>query len=173
MVILSLLLAFLSIGIVSFGGGYAMLPLFEHMVVHQHEWLSMDRFVDMIAISQVTPGPIAINSATFIGYQTAGFLGAFVSTVGVVFIPVGLILTVAHYDEAFRESIAVKRILRGLRPALAGLIIASAISLGSSAIIDITGILIILFLLFLLVKVRVHPILVIVISGVIGMIFYA
>lgn len=173
MSILSLFLAFLSIGLVSFGGGYAMLPLFEYMVVHQYGWLSMDRFVDMIAISQVTPGPIAINSATFIGYQTAGFFGAFVSTVGVVFIPVGLILTVAHYDEAFSDSVTVKRILRGLRPALAGLIMASAISIARSAVVDVISVLMVVFLLILLKKFRLHPILVIVVSGVLGTIFFA
>ncbi len=172
MLILSLFLAFLSIGLVSFGGGYAMLPLFEYMVVHQYG-LSMDRFVDMIAISQVTPGPIAINSATFIGYQTAGFFGAFVSTVGVVFIPVGLILTVAHYDEAFSDSVTVKRILRGLRPALAGLIMASAISIARSAVVDVISVLMVVFLLILLKKFRLHPILVIVVSGVLGTIFFA
>ncbi len=157
---------------VSFGGGYAMLPLFERMVVHEQGWLTMERFVDMIAISQVTPGPIAINSATFIGYQTAGVLGAAVSTAGVVFIPVLLVGFAAHFETKFKESLSIKRILRGLRPALVGLIMASVYSVAESSVHDWKAPFIVLFLLFLLAKVKIHPILVIGISGLLGIVFY-
>ena len=179
MIILNLFLAFLTIGMVSFGGGYAMLPLFERMVVVERNWISMERFVDMIAISQVTPGPIAINSATFIGYQTAieyglfyGIMGSMFSTIGVVFIPVLLVLVIGRYHVKFKESKLVKSIFIGLRPVLVGLIFASVFSVANNAIFDVFGFFIILGVLVLLVRFRLHPILVIFIAGFAGMIIY-
>ena len=170
--LVSLFLAFLTIGLVSFGGGYAMLPLFERIVVTDNAWLSMERFVDMIAVSQVTPGPIAINSATFIGFRTVGVLGAAVATLGVVLIPVGLVLTVVHFDKAFQRSRIVRRVLAGLRPALVGLIMASVFSVATSALVDWRGVAILGVLLVLLVKARAHPIVVIALSGILGMVMY-
>jgi len=160
------------IGMVSFGGGYAMLPLFERMVVVEHGWLSPSLFVDMIAIAQITPGPIAINSATFIGFQSAGVLGAAVATVSVVLIPVMLVAVVSHYAERFKESKAVKAILSGLRPALVGLIFSSVVSIAQSSYVDYKSPILFLIVMFLLWKVKLHPILVIVISGVLGFIVY-
>ena len=168
----SVFLAFLTIGLVSFGGGYAMLPLFERIVVTDNAWLTMERFVDMIAISQVTPGPIAINSATFIGYQTVGVFGAALATLGVVLVPVTLVLIVVRFDQAFQRSRAVRRVLAGLRPALVGLIMASVLSVATNAIVDWRAVGILGVLLGLLVKAKAHPIVVIVISGILGMIIY-
>jgi chromate transporter len=172
MIILRLFFAFIGIGAVAFGGGYAMLPLFERIIIDENNWLTMERFVDMIAISQITPGPIAINSATLIGYQVSGLVGASVSTLGVTLIPVTLILTVSKFYEAFKESKIVKGIFKGLRPALVGLISASVYSVSKNALIDYKSIIILLLVWLLLVKVKVHPILVIFISGFIGIIVY-
>lgn len=179
MIILELFWAFLTIGMVSFGGGYAMLPLFERMVVHDQNWITMSRFVDMIAISQVTPGPIAINSATFIGFQTMqefgllyGIFGSAMSTLGVVFVPVILVAIVSKYYQAFKTSKVVKGIFLGLRPALVGLILASVLSVAQNAIIDWFGYAIVVVALILLVRFRLHPILVIFVSGVLGIIIY-
>ncbi len=164
---------------VSFGGGYAMLPLFERMVVHEQGWITMERFVDMIAISQVTPGPIAINAATFIGFQTVkefgllyGIFGSAMSTFGVVFVPVILVSLVAKYYEAFKRSKIVKGIFMGLRPVLVGLIIASVISVAENAVFDILGYGVIIAALILLVRFRLHPIIVIFISGILGVVLY-
>lgn len=172
MIILRLLLAFIGIGAVAFGGGYAMLPLFERIIIDENNWLTMDRFVDMIAISQITPGPIAINSATFIGYQVGSLTGAVVSTLGVTLVPVTLIITVSKFYEPFKESNAVKAIFKGLRPALVGLISASVYSVSRNALIDYKSFIILGIVWVLLVKVKVHPILVIFISGFLGIIFY-
>ena len=156
-----------------------MLPLFERMVVHEQGWITMERFVDMIALSQVTPGPIAINSATFIGYQTTksmgylyGVAGSLVSTVGVVFVPVILVSIVSKYYEGFKKSHIVKGIFYGLRPVLVGLILSSVVSVAGNAIMDWIGVLIIIVLIILLVKFRLHPILVIFVSGILGVVFY-
>ncbi len=172
MILLSLFFTFMLIGMVSFGGGYAMLPLFERMIVEQHGWLSRSLFIDMIALSQITPGPIAINSATFIGFQIASVAGAAFATVGVVFVPFFLVGIVSKYSERFKESKVVEGIFKGLRPALVGMIFSSVASIATDALIDIYAYFIFGFLLVLLWKFKMHPILVIVISGVIGFIVY-
>lgn len=172
MILLRLLLAFIGIGAVAFGGGYAMLPLFERVIIDENNWLTMERFVDMIAISQITPGPIAVNSATFIGYQVGNLTGAAVSTLGVALIPVTLVITVSKFYEPFKESKAVKAIFKGLRPALVGLIAASVYSVSMNALIDYKSFIILGIVWGLLVKVKVHPILVIFISGFLGILFY-
>ena len=82
MIYLQLFLSFLQIGAFSFGGGYAAMPLIQSQVVDHHGWLTMQEFTDLITISQMTPGPIAVNSATFVGIQIAGPLGALVATLG-------------------------------------------------------------------------------------------
>ncbi len=172
MILFSLFFTFLLIGMVSFGGGYAMLPLFERMVVIEQGWLTRSLFIDMIALSQVTPGPIAINSATFIGFQIASVPGAMVSTVGVVFVPFFLVLTVSKYTQKFKESKVVKGIFIGLKPALVGMIFSSVASIASDALIDFKAYIILFLLVFLLWKVKMHPILVIIISGIIGFFVY-
>ena len=84
MIYLQLFLSFLQIGMFSFGGGYAAMPFIQDQVVNLHHWLSLSEFTDLITISQMTPGPIAVNSATFVGLKIAGFLGAVVATLGCI-----------------------------------------------------------------------------------------
>ena len=91
MIYLELFLSFFQMGLFGFGGGYAVLPLIKEQVVIQHPWLTMSEFTDLITISQMTPGPIVVNSATFIGLRIAGVGGAFVATAGVFFPPVLLL----------------------------------------------------------------------------------
>ncbi len=172
MTYLNLFWTFLMIGAVSFGGGYAMLPLFERMVVETHGWLSPSLFIDMIALAQVTPGPIAINSATFIGYQSAGVLGSVIATISVVLIPVILVGFVSARSESFKENKHVQAALTGLRPALVGLIFSSVVSVARSAYVDLFSPLLFVGLMALLWKAKLHPILVIVVAGVLGFIIY-
>lgn len=178
MILLELFWRFLLIGMVAFGGGYAMLPVFEEVIVNQQGWLTPSLFIDMIAISQMTPGPIAINSATFIGFQTVqelGFLmgvaGALFATLGVVFVPVVLVGAVAVHSEGFQKSRVMRQVFKGLRPALLGLIGASVYSIGQSTLVDIQSVLVGLVLLALLFKFKLHPIVIILISAVIGLVF--
>src|SRR5699024_3831506 len=96
MILFQLFLSFLQIGLFSFGGGYAALPLIQSQVIELHHWINMTEFTDLITISQMTPGPIAVNSATFIGLKMAGIPGAIVATLGVV-LPSCLIVTVLAY----------------------------------------------------------------------------
>ncbi len=172
MIYLKLYYTFLKIGAFSFGGGYAMLPLIEKEIVLNNNWIDPNSFIDIIATSQMTPGPIAINSATFVGYKIGGVLGSIVSTIGVVTVPVILILIISKFVSRFKNSKIVESIFTGLRPALIGLILASAYSVGTRAIFDIYSLLIALFIFIIVNRIKVHPILAIAISGVLGLIIY-
>ena len=113
--ILTLFLVFLKIGAFTFGGGYAMIPLIQREVVETRKWLNDDDILDIIAIAESTPGPIAINSATFVGYRVAGFWGSLVSTLGVVLPSVVIILLVSYLLAAFEEYKVIKYAFWGIR----------------------------------------------------------
>lgn len=129
MIYLKLFIAFFKIGLFTFGGGYAMLPLIEESVV-SHGWLDSSDLVNFIAVSESTPGPFAINISTYVGSEVGGFLGAFFSTLGVVTPSFFIILLVAKFYEKFKKSLAVKGCMNGLKPAVIGLIGAAVISIG-------------------------------------------
>ena len=129
MIWIELFLTFLKIGAFTFGGGYAMLPLIQSEV-ERHGWLTRAEVVDFIAVSESTPGPLAINMATFVGIRTGGVLGAVCATLGVVLPSFVIILIVAKFYEKFRKSRAVDGVMYGLRPAVIGLIGAAFLSVG-------------------------------------------
>lgn len=131
MIYLKLFLTFFKIGALTFGGGYAMLPFIEQEVL-KNSWLTMEQLVDFIAVSESTPGPFAINMATYIGTETAGIGGAACATMGVVLPSFIVILTVAKLFTAFQSSKIVKGMMSGLRPAVVGLIAAAVVSIGGS-----------------------------------------
>jgi len=171
--LIQIFLSFLKIGAFSFGGGYAMLPLIEREIVTTHHWINYKEFIDIIGISQMTPGPIAINSATFVGYKVAGFAGSVAGTLGVVAFSFLLVSIASHFVMKFKESKAIKSVLLGMRPAMIGLIIAAFISLAKQSYLDIKSIIIGGIIFLLLFSKKIHPILVIVVSGILGMIFYS
>ena len=185
---LKLFLTFFRIGLFTFGGGYAMLPLIQDAVI-KNEWLSEEAIVNFIAVSESTPGPFAINIATYVGMERGrdllnlpgGFLGAAVATLGVVLPSFIVILIVAKVYKKFQESKAVQGCMTGLRPTVIGLIAAAVLNIGStvffpdgfalanmnfynmavSLVIAVIGIVLIF-------KKKVHPIILIVISAVLG-----
>ena len=130
--VLALFLTFLKIGAFTFGGGYAMIPLIQREVVEKNKWITNDDVLEIVAIAESTPGPIAINSATFVGYRTCGFLGALCATIGVVLPSFVIILIVAKCFEKFRSSRIVGGCMTGLKPAVIGLIGASIVSVGQT-----------------------------------------
>ena len=129
MIYLELFLTFLKIGAFTFGGGYAMLPLIQQQVI-AHAWLTQEDLVNFIAVSESTPGPFAINCATFVGIETGGIFGAVCATLGVVFPSFVVILIVAHFYEKFKTNRIVKGCMSGLKPAVIGLIGAALVSTG-------------------------------------------
>ncbi|HLV10737.1 MAG TPA: chromate transporter, partial [Halanaerobiales bacterium] len=148
-----------------------MIPLIQQEII-RNGWLSLETFLDIIAISQMTPGPIAINSGTFIGYQAAGFAGALVATIGVVTPSFILVIALSKLIKKMRQLGYLESLLLFLKPVVVGLIVAAAYSIGKTAIIDYISIIIsaAVFLILWKYKTRVHPIFLIIAAGVAGMI---
>ena len=132
MIYLKLFLIFFKIGAFTFGGGYAMLPLIQQEVLSQG-WMDLEQLVNFIAVSESTPGPLAVNLSTYIGAETGGLLGSFCATVGVVLPSFVIILLVAKFYQAFQTNTLVKGCMNGLRPTVVGMIGASLLSVGASA----------------------------------------
>lgn len=133
MIYLQLFFSFLQIGAFSFGGGYAAMPLIQHQVVELHGWLSMGQFTDLVTISQMTPGPIAINAATFVGTQIAGVPGALAATAGCVLPSCVLVTLLAKLYLKYRNLKVIQGILGSLRPAVVAMIAAAGLSILISA----------------------------------------
>ena len=129
MIYLQLFLSFFQIGLFSFGGGYAAMPLIQGQVVQGHGWLSMPEFTDLITISQMTPGPIAVNSATFVGIKIAGVPGALAATFGCILPSCILVTLLAKLYLKYREMPMLQGILRSLRPAVVAMIGSAGISI--------------------------------------------
>ena len=129
MIYLQLFLSFLQIGAFSFGGGYAAMPLIQNQVVQLHPWLSQSEFTDLITISQMTPGPIAVNSATFVGTRIAGVPGALAATIGCVLPSCILVTILAKIYLKYRSLSLLQGILKSLRPAVIAMIAAAGVSI--------------------------------------------
>lgn len=190
MILLDLFLTFLLIGAVSFGGGYGMISLVREQVL-AHGWLTESEFLDMIAVSESTPGPLAVNMATFIGSSQAGFPGALVATLGVVLPAFLIILLIAAVLKNLLRYRGVEAFLSGVRPTVVGLILGTAVVLGLATLFSLgslrdtsgvthdAGAFLILFCLLSLDAASrtwrgraIAPILLILLSAVLGMLVY-
>lgn len=136
---ISLFLVFFKIGLFSFGGGYAMLSLFEAEFVEKKKWLTHDELADMFAISEATPGPIAINIATYVGNVRAGILGAFFATLGVVLPSFGVIIAISYIIYAVKDNFWVMAIFKGIRVGVLILILRSVVTFVKDMRKDIYG----------------------------------
>jgi len=164
--LLTLAILFMRMGAVTFGGGFVMIPLIEAEVVDTRHWLTHQEFADATALGQVTPGPVLIT-ATFIGYRVAGTLGALVATIS-IFLPAFLItIAAASSLKRFRSNAQVQSFLRGISPAVVGLLVAAALSLGRSGIHTWMGIAITVSAIVVLVRFRPNALWVILGAGVI------
>lgn len=135
MILIKLFLAFLEIGALAFGGGYAALPLIEQIVVNRNNWLTLKEMTDVIAISQVTPGPISLNAATFVGTRVAGIPGAIIASVAAVLPQTVFLLFLGWFMFHGGRITYIDRALKGLRPGVIGLIAAAAVSMFMSSLI--------------------------------------
>lgn len=184
MIYLELFFSFFQIGLFSFGGGYAAVPLIQSQIVELHGWLSMSQFADLITIAEMTPGPIAINSATFVGQQIAGLPGALVCTAGCVLPSFIIVLILSALYIKYRSLKTMQGILTGLRPAIVAMIASAGMGILLLALFqssftelapgDFRIIEAVLFAgsLFLLRKFKVSPILIIFGTGIVGTIIY-
>ncbi len=139
MILLELFFVFVQIGAFAFGGGYAVLPLIQRFVVEDRGWLSMREMTDLVSISQMTPGPIAINSATFVGTKVAGLPGAIVATMGNVLPQFILMMGLAYFIFRDQKIGFLDKMLKGLKPGIVGLIAIAAISMFENSLFQ-TGI---------------------------------
>lgn len=170
--ITEIFLTFLKIGAFTFGGGYAMLPLIQMEIINIHKWLTTKEFIDIIAIAEMTPGPIAVNSSTFVGYKIGGFWGSVAGTLGVVLISIILSTIAARFFFKFKDNPTVKAIFNGIRPAVIMLIASAVLSVGKVALVDIKSILICLGVFVALLRFKLNPILGLLISGAAGAILF-
>lgn len=136
MILLQLFWSFLQIGLFSFGGGYAAMPLIQAQIVTQHGWLGMAEFTDLVTISQMTPGPIAINAATFVGLRVAGLSGALAATVGCMLPSCVLVTLLARLYLRYRKLSLLQGVLTSLRPAVVATIASAGVSILVTAFWD-------------------------------------
>ena len=136
MILLQLFWSFLQIGLFSFGGGYAAMPLIQAQIVTQHGWLGMAEFTDLVTISQMTPGPIAINAATFVGLRVAGLSGALAATVGCMLPSCVLVTLLARLYLRYRKLSLLQGVLTSLRPAVVAMIASAGVSILVTAFWD-------------------------------------
>lgn len=175
--LVQLFLSYLKIGFFGFGGGYAMLSLIHSEVVVRNGWLTSGEFSDIVAISQMTPGPIAINSATYIGYEVAGIAGSVVATVAVCLPALTIMMLLTRFFLRLKDNIYVRGVVQGMRPVVVGMIASAALLLilphsdEGRSFIDGWSWAIFALTLFGSWR-KVNPILLIVVSGVAGVLIY-
>ena len=169
----SLFKTFFLIGAFSFGGGYAMLPLIQEEVVQNHSWLTATQFADILSIAEMTPGPVSINTATYVGYQISGFSGSALATLGLVLPSFILISTLASLVLKHKNNPYFQGVFRGLHPVVVALIIGAAIILGLNTNIftNVAEILLTIVALGLFYFTKLHPILLLLSFGFLGIIF--
>lgn len=175
---LKLIWAYLKIGLFGFGGGYAMLSLIQREVVDSG-WISSTTFTDIVAISQMTPGPIGINSATYIGYVVTGSVwGSILATVTVALPPFVLVLYASHFIRRHKDSAIIKGVFMGLRPVVVGLIASAALLLmngenfGTATPDCIKSIVLCIASFCVVYFTKIHPIFIIIAAGIVGAFIY-
>ena len=179
MIYLQLFWAYLKIGIFGFGGGYAMLSMIQFEVVDHYGWMSIEEFSDMVALSQMTPGPVSINIATFIGYTVGGFWGSMVATAAIVMPSLLLLVFVLRFLFKNKENYIVKTTLSSMKPVIAGLIFVAALMMMNPETFADFGLhgsnisVIICAVSFLATYfAKINPILLIIASGLVGYLVY-
>jgi len=165
--------AFARIGVLTFGGGVAMLPMLEKECIEKHSWATEDEMLDYFAIGQCTPGVIAVNTATFIGYKTRGTIGGIIATLGVVFPSFVIITAMASVLKAFQDNTYVSKAFAGIRVAVCALMLSAVIRLAKKAVTNIPTAIIAIISLVVQVFWGVSPILVVVSSIALGLIVFA
>lgn len=183
MIYLELFIEFIKIGLFTFGGAYGGIPVIQNSVL-KNEWMDLSMFSNLLAVSESTPGPIMVNAATFIGYEQGGILGALVATTAVVLPSFVIIIVISRFLMKKIENPFIQGILKGIKPCIIGLIMATGLWIFISAFlwekgrIDFVSLIILVILVFaialkkLLWNKHISPILLIVFSAVLGIIFY-
>jgi chromate transporter len=192
MILFRLFITFFKIGLFSFGGGYAMIPMMQKEF-EIYQWLSPQEFADIIAIAEMTPGPVAVNSATFVGFKNAGIIGGMAATLGVAAPSLILIMIVSQFFFRFRKHPLNKAIFYGIRPVISGLVFTAAFFIAKTAlfnieltsgffsrlvaeplqVINLGSLVIMVASVVAITRFKLHPILVIISSGLIGALLFS
>ncbi len=172
MILIQLLFVFFRIGLFSFGGGYAMLPLI-YQGANDLTGMTSEEFSRLVAISQVTPGPVAVNAATYVGYEIAGVAGATAATIGIILPSVILVLIVSLFLVKFKESTGLKAVLSGIRPATIGMLGSTVVFLAQGSLftgfhLNLMPICFFLVVLFIAWRFKSDPIALTIIAGIAG-----
>ncbi|HSP46554.1 MAG TPA: chromate transporter [Clostridiaceae bacterium] len=171
-ILIRLFTTFFKIGLFSFGGGYAMLPLIQQEVVTNNQWLTETSFINIVGISQATPGPIAINSATYVGFKTAGVIGSVCATSGVVLPSVIIIYIISRLFMRYKDGPYVSGTLKYIRLGSVGLIAAAAVLLAGDVFVNWPSIMIFVVAFILNFRFKMDPILLVILSGVAGFLIF-
>ena len=170
--LLTMFLSFLKIGAFTFGGGYAMIPLIQAEVVDNKKWITEDDFLDILVISQSFPGAIAVNTSIFIGYKIQGIRGAVLALLGTILPSFLIILLVASYFMQFRDNYYVNLVFKGIAAAVPVMVLIAVVNLSKSIKKNYTNFFIIIIVVLSISYFNIHPVLVILLSGLFGFIFF-
>ena len=171
MILLKLFAAFARVGVLTFGGGYAMIPMLEREIVDRHGWATSEELMDYYAVGQCTPGVIAVNTATFIGYKIAGNIGGVMATLGVVFPSFVIITVIAGIIQNFADIPAVKSAFAGIRVCVCVLIFNSVLKLWKGAVKDKAALVLCLLVFVLSMFFSISPIVFVVLCAAAGILF--
>ncbi|MBR2583310.1 MAG: chromate transporter [Oscillospiraceae bacterium] len=171
MILLKLFAAFARVGVLTFGGGYAMIPMLEREIVDRHGWATSEELMDYYAVGQCTPGVIAVNTATFVGYKIAGKLGGVAATLGVIFPSFVIITVIAGIIQNFADIPAVKSAFAGIRVCVCVLIFNSVIKLWKGAVKDKAALALCLLVFLLSVFFKISPIVFVLFCAAAGILF--
>jgi chromate transport protein len=170
-ILIELFISFMRIGGFTFGGGYAMLPLIQKEIVERRGWASEEEILDYFTIGQITPGVIAVNTATFIGYKKAGVLGGVVATLGVIFPSIVIISIIAAVLTNFAELPVVIHAFNGIRACVCVLILIAVYNMGKKSVVDVFTALIFIITAILTIMKVTSPIILVIVAGVVGVLF--
>lgn len=170
-ILIELFISFMRIGGFTFGGGYAMLPLIQKEIVERRGWASEEEVLDYFTIGQITPGVIAVNTATFIGYKKAGVLGGVVATLGVIFPSIVIISIIAAVLTNFAELPVVIHAFNGIRACVCVLILIAVYNMGKKSVVDVFTALIFIATAVLTVLKVTSPVVLVIVAGVVGVLF--
>lgn len=191
MIILRLFIIFFKIGLFTFGGGYAMIPMIQEKI-SRYGWMTAAEFADILAIAEMTPGPIAVNAATFVGYKAGGLVGGLFATIGVILPSLILGIIVAKFFFRFAGHPVLEGVFYGIRPVVVALVVMALISVSQTSIfkcsidgswvaemlkspltyIDIPSVFIMLSSLFAMLKLKIHPIIALLSSAAAGIVIF-
>lgn len=172
MIYLEVFLTFLKIGAISFGGGYSILKVIAHYVIEKYKWITLDEFTSIVALSQSTPGPIGINAATFVGYKVGGIPGALIATVSVILVPITLSILLYKFYRKYSHIVIVQEIMAKLKPVILAMVASASLGFINTAFSSLLSVIVTIVSIFLLFFLKIDIIVLILISGLIGAIFF-